>query len=241
MLCQFLWKKELEEERAKEVKQKGGGENDDVAADKGDGDASMEENDEADPENKKAEDHTKLEENKPPPLFETLEAESSAYIDYNKKYCLNYVRTFFNHHLDDPWFRTRLLPLEPFRKAEKERSRSTAEANKLKKEILQSLEDMNLGVIPKKDPDCADYLGPPMCNFVASCRLGVGTKPTAAAYSVYQQREYYEQQQQENETDMAHNILQGEDRKRIERHAKSHLHSFISWRAASRLWTCRQM
>ncbi|KAL7537510.1 hypothetical protein ACHAXR_007863 [Thalassiosira sp. AJA248-18] len=176
----------------------------------------------------------------PPPLFDSLTSESQAFTEYNTKYCLDYVRKFFNHHLDDPWFRTRLSPLETYRHAQKERKRSNTEACEMKKEIQQSLEDMNSGVIPKKDPDCADHLGVAKCNFVASCRLGVGTKPTSVANhhaynNMYQQRDVYynndqQQQQQDeppNETDMQHKVLEGEDRNRIERHAKSHLHSFI--------------
>ena len=175
-----------------------------------------------------------------PPLFDTIDAEMEAYSEYNTKYCLNYVRTFFNHHLDDPWFRLRLSPLEKYRQASKERVRANIEANEMKKEMIHSLEDMNSGVIPKKDPDCPEYLGPPKCNFVASCRLGVGTKPSSSSssssmMSLHHSREYYHEQQQQqqqqqtttSESDLQHNILQGEDRNRIERHAKSHLHSFI--------------
>ncbi len=38
----------------------------------------------------------------PPPLFESQDAKDAAYCEYNTKYCLNCIRTFFNHHLDDP-------------------------------------------------------------------------------------------------------------------------------------------
>ena len=258
MLCQFLWKKELEEEQAKELgldnnqppvvknadgSSNKGGDGDDTVMDEttkdeatmGDDDVNnVQETAAAEPEKPQA-----------PPLFENEESESDAYTEYNTKYCLNYVRTFFNHHLDDPWFRTHLSPLETYRVATKERKRSNTEAIELRKEILSSLEDMKKGVIPKKDPDCAEYLGAPKCNFVASCRLGVGTKPTSAAghhhhhhhggYNNYNnQHDYHhndEQQQQqqhpEDITDMQHKVLEGEDRNRIERHAKSHLHSFI--------------
>jgi len=249
-----LWKKEMEEERAKELKIKGGGdsaaENDAAAKGGEEGDHRPVDEDKMDEEDVKIKNEDGGEEggennnnnadndeneNLPPPLFESEEAESAAFADYNTKYCLNYVRTFFNHHLDDPWFRTRLSPLETLRAARRERKRADDESNEFKKEILQSLEDMNSGVIPKKDPDCAEYLGPPKCNFVAACRLGVGTKPTAGNYSAHQQREYYDRQEAENETDMQHNVLQGEDRNRIERHAKSHLHSFIKSEACVKI------
>jgi hypothetical protein len=158
-----------------------------------------------------------------PLLFESEEAESEAYEEYNSKYCLEYVRKFFNDHIDDPWFRMRLSPLEAYRQAKKERTRANQEAAELRKEILQSLEDMQSGVIPKKDPDFPDYLGPPKCNFVGSCRLGVGTKPTSA---MSYRRDHYNYDNMDAPSNQ-HLVLQGEDRNRIERHAKSHLHSFV--------------
>ena len=103
----------------------------------------------------------------PPPLFESQDAEDAAYREYNAKYCLNYVRTFFNHHLDDPWFRSRLSPLEAHRQAARERKRASAEACEIRREVAQSLEDAAKGAIPKKDPGSPEYLGPPRCNFVA--------------------------------------------------------------------------
>ncbi|KAL7446113.1 hypothetical protein ACHAXH_008725 [Discostella pseudostelligera] len=235
MLCRFLWKKELEEEQhamnstAKMQKfgDVGGNSSSDSANNNGGDRMSKDEvmggmeyqpSNEANPQEEEVE--TKP---LPPPLFDTIDAEMEAYSEYNTKYCLNYVRTFFNHHLDDPWFRNRLSPLEKYRQASKERARANYEANEMKKEMIHSLEDMNSGVIPKKDPDCPEYLGPPKCNFVASCRLGVGTKPSST--SLHQRDYYYEMQTSEN--DIQHNILQGEDRNKIERHAKSHLHSFI--------------
>ena len=222
MLCQFLWKRELEEaERASTIGKSNdgpreGGENDVVA----DADGGMP--------------------NLPPPppsLFESPDAEDAAYREYDTKYCLNYVRTFFNRHLDDPWFRVRLSPLEAVRQAARERKRASAEAGEMRREITQSLEDTASGVIPKKDPDSPEYLGPPKCSFVSGCRLGVGTKPTSVAsghphHHQYHQREYHDRQLHgPNDTDAQQQhhqiILQGEDRNRIERHAKSHLHSFI--------------
>jgi hypothetical protein len=145
---------------------------------------------------------------RPPPLFESQEAEDAAYRGYNAKYCLNYVRTFFNHHLDDPWFRSRLSPLEAYRQAGRERKRASAEACEMRREIVQSLEDAAKGAIPKKDPDSPEYLGPPRCNFVAGCRLGVGTKPTGAAggqhHHAYHYHHQWERQHSLNETDIQH-------------------------------------
>jgi len=159
MLCQFLWKKELEDEQAKELKlnskSEDGGEGETVAAAVSNEDKDVlmseggEENNsaEANPQQKQDEDKPQEEEKEvtqppPPPLFESTEAENEAYNEYNTKYCLNHIRTFFNHHLDDPWFRTHLSPLEKIRQVTKEYKRSKLEAIELKKEIVSSLEDM---------------------------------------------------------------------------------------------------
>ncbi|KAL7469200.1 hypothetical protein ACHAXS_009457 [Conticribra weissflogii] len=232
MLCQFLWKKELEKD-AKIARGEGAMGKHDAAMSSEEVDGDSKENygssadirEEGEPS---TEQPPPTEE--PDPLFESPEAEAEAYADYNMKYCLNYVRTFFNHHLDDPWFRQRLSPLEAVRKARRERVRANAEAAEFRKEILNSLEEQQSGVIPKKDPDCPDYLGPPKCNFVSGCRLGVGTKPTASLITApfYRRRNnsHYDDDYP-HEEESHHIVLQGEDRNRIERHAKSHLHSFI--------------
>jgi hypothetical protein len=235
MLCQFLWK-ELEEAQrgaggkwndgphAVEGGGSSGGGGDDVGVDAG-GTAvvvvAVVAADGADPHH-------------PPPLFESQDAEDAAYREYNAKYCLNYVRTFFNHHLDDPWFRSRLSPLEAHRQAARERKRASAEACEMRREVAQSLEDAAKGAIPKKDPDSPEYLGPPRCNFVAGCRLGVGTKPTGTAGGQHYHHQRVRQHSM-NEADMQHGVLHGEDRNRIERHAKSHLHSFIRYEGCVRV------
>ena len=50
------------------------------------------------------------------------------YDEYRKSYCLRYIRAFFNHHLDDSWFRERYSPLVRRRVALQERQRAAAEA-----------------------------------------------------------------------------------------------------------------
>ena len=240
MLCQFLWKKELENEQAKKLNldkpQEEEGNTTTMEKEesvvKVEADTSIENIAENNNNNATSEANPQEEEQDggPPPLFESPEAEEEAYNDFNQKYCLNYVRNFFNQHIDDPWYRVRLSPLETHRQVSKELKRAKMEASELKKEIQQSLEDMKSGVIPKKDDDCAEYLGPPKCNFVAACRLGVGTKPTHHHHHHHHHmydNQYNNNDHHENEIDMQHNVLQGEDRNRIERHAKSHLHSFI--------------
>ena len=271
LLCQFMWKKELEEqakkkdimkeeEEAKDTKEREDADmsnNNDEAANAANGDdndndpskenkldegnsgvaAVQKDGDNNDNNDNTEEGVTATEETTPqpppppPPLFESEEAQTEAYEEYSSSYCLDYVRAFFNQHLDDPWFRRRLSPLERYRQAKKERTRANEEATELRKEILQSLEDMQSGVIPKKDPDCPDYLGPPKCNFVGSCRLGVGTKPTSAMSYRRDNNNYDNMDAPSNQ----HLVLQGEDRNRIERHAKSHLHSFVKSEACVKI------
>lgn len=247
MLCQFLWRKELEDEEAKkyppppspqqrqEDRLDGGAVEENaekhdlpmVPTEEGDDNIKSTNTDDT---NNNANEHQPPP-HQHPPLFESDQEATQAYTIYNHKYCLNYIRTFFNSHLDDPWFRHHLSPLVKYRQATAERTRSNVEANEIKKEILYSLEESNLGVIPKKDPDCPEYLGSPKCSFVSGCRLGVGTKPSNLLLMRHYHRQYddyneggKEEEQQQQQSMMA---LQGEDRNRIERHAKSHLHSFI--------------
>ena len=87
------------------------------------------------------------------------------------------------------------------------------------KELKHSLEEESLGVIPKKDPDCPDYLKAPKCSFVSGCRLSVGTKESVVSMMSSSSGYHNGYSSQE--------ILMGEDRNRIERHAKCHLHSFV--------------
>jgi len=265
LLCQFIWKKELEEQAKKDIAGDEAANDVDDDKKKKDGDMSKNGNNHGEevmkvdepskeinnstegngattqgdnnednakegaataaPSTEETEESTTP---KPPPLFESEEAEAVAYEEYNSKYCLEYVRQFFNEHIDEPWFRRRLSPLETYRQAKKERARANEEATELRKEILQSLEDMQSGVIPKKDPDCPDYLGPPRCNFVGSCRLGVGNKPTSSSAMSYR-RDYnnYDTMDGPASSSNQHLALPEEDRNKIEHHAKGHLHSFV--------------
>ena len=189
MLCQFLWKKELEALQARDWtklnEETNSGERSDVAV--LDGTDSV----------------IPIQDDGPPPLFDSTDAEEVAYREYNAKYCLNYVQKFFNKHIDDPWFRARLSPLEAVRFATKERKRASAEAYEMRREIVQSLDDATSGVIPKKDPDCPEYLGSPKCNFIASCCLGVGTNPSTTCGSIATNGYHYHHHQRvELDTDM---------------------------------------
>lgn len=87
--------------------------------------------------------------------------EDETYDDYRKKYCLNYVRTFFNTHLDDSWFRSLYSPLVKHRLALQERTRAKNEAQSFAQELDSSL---------SRDSGS----GP--CFFVLKARLGGGVR-----------------------------------------------------------------
>jgi SERRATE/Ars2, N-terminal domain len=88
--------------------------------------------------------------------------DDQGYEDYRKGYCLNYIRTFFNQHLDDSWFRSLYSPLEQYRVALQERNRARGEAEAFMGE-LQSSMGKNVGDKSK-------------CFFILAARLGGGTK-----------------------------------------------------------------
>ena len=212
MLCQYVWEQQLVAARKLEQR-------DDVnAAKKNDGETAAA----TTSNNEQSEELSSS-----PPLFSTPEEASKAYLEYNTKYCLNYVRTFFNAHLDDGWFRLHLSPGARYQRALIEKSRANLESNELRKEILHSLDEESLGVIPKKeDPDCP--LKPPKCSFVSLCRLGVGTKPstTGGSSSRHHPSRYGGGSGHHDHHD-GEFVLLDHDKNRIERHAKSHLHSFV--------------
>ena len=61
------------------------------------------------------------------------------YDEYRKSYCLNYVRTFFNEHMDDSWFRSLYSPLEKVEVEQQERRRAAKEAEEFSKELESSV------------------------------------------------------------------------------------------------------
>jgi hypothetical protein len=81
-------------------------------------------------------------------------APQETYPDYVKRYCLHYIRTFFNQHLDDQWFRQRYSPLECKRFIKKEQYRAIQEAATICSEIQNEAN-----------------------TFVLDARLGGGVKP----------------------------------------------------------------
>jgi hypothetical protein len=84
------------------------------------------------------------------------------YDEYRRSYCLNYIRTFFNDHMDDSWFRRKFSPLEKKREATQERQRAAKEAQEMQSELQDSL-------AKQKSTDSK-------CFFIMKARLGGGIK-----------------------------------------------------------------
>jgi hypothetical protein len=90
------------------------------------------------------------------------------YDEYRKVYCLNYIRTFFNQHIDDSWFRAMYSPLERYRGSLQERNRAAREASEFAQEMERSLTNQisAAGVGGPGDPSF----------FVLKARLGGGIR-----------------------------------------------------------------
>ena len=145
MLCEFLWKEQEGTGDDKEATGKGMEKSEDDSGDK-DKDTSDENNNsngnEGDDESPKS------------------PQENPAYKEYRQKYCLNYVRTFFNRHMDDSWFRLQYSPLAKVRATQLELDRARKEASSMIEELESSLQ--------KQSQDT--------CYFIMKARLGAGTK-----------------------------------------------------------------
>jgi hypothetical protein len=111
-----------------------------------------------------------------PPKEENPEAEDTqqpAYDEYRRRYCLNYVRAFFNKHLDDSWFRNRYSPACRKRIAEQEQQRAVSEAQLIRHSIEESLKEAKADT----NADSANVVP----SFVKQARLGGGVKQSASA------------------------------------------------------------
>lgn len=87
------------------------------------------------------------------------------YDEYRKRFCLNYVRSFFNTHMDDSWFRNRYSPLGKKRTVITERERAKQEAQAFQSQMEESLQES----VPPGE----------RCSFVKAARLGGGVKTSA--------------------------------------------------------------
>jgi len=60
---------------------------------------------------------------------------TETYDEYRKRYALNYIRAFFNQHMDDSWFRNRYSPLLKRRVLEDEYERAATEAKAMMEQV----------------------------------------------------------------------------------------------------------
>ncbi len=106
------------------------------------------------------------------------------YKSYNEAYCLKYVRSFFNQHLDDTWFRRRYSPLEYRKKIQEHRDRAAFEATCFMNEVNDSCVEATLAssVVKQEDGavDGTNGVTAPTPSFVVNARLGGGIKPTTS-------------------------------------------------------------
>lgn len=119
-----------------------------------------------------------------PPPSDINNHDQESYQEYVKRYCLNYVRTFFNSHYDIEWFRQRYSPLEYKRFVEKERARAHKEALAIVQELNNDVsqqdpnsansEDVTNAIVAHSDASPA--------TFVLNARLGGGVKPTSSSH-----------------------------------------------------------
>lgn len=86
--------------------------------------------------------------------------EETPYEKYRRGYCLNYSRAFFNHHMDDTWFRSKYSPVVREHVAEVERERAIHEAKCILKDAS------------------VDSSGDSVHPFIAGAKLGGGQKQT---------------------------------------------------------------
>lgn len=91
------------------------------------------------------------------------------YDEYRKTYCLNYVRMFFNEHMDDSWFRSLYSPLEKYRVAMQEKDRAAQEAKAFAQELETSI---------AKQVSSSGNTGSDPSFFVLKARLGNGVRQT---------------------------------------------------------------
>ena len=72
---------------------------------------------------------------------------NAAYDAYRRKYCLNFIRAFFNQHLDDSWFRALYSPAARQKWLQREHQRAVSEAQAMLQEITKPsfIEQAGLG------------------------------------------------------------------------------------------------
>ena len=125
MLCEYVWKDQAAERQLQ---------------------AAMNDESDTDAPPKESENETSNDDD---------DKKQETYDEYRREYCLNYVRAFFNEHMDDSWFRKTYSPLERKRAVVEEFERASQEAAIFSQQVSASTE-----------------------TFIDQARLGNGTKET---------------------------------------------------------------
>eukprot|EP00978_Attheya_sp_CCMP212_P002531 scaffold5143_cov52-Attheya_sp.AAC.1 len=158
--------------------------------------------------------------------------EELTYDAYRSKYSLNYIRSFFNAHLDDSWFKKRYSPLDHKRAVLAERERAKAEALVMRQQALSSLQDLG----ESASTSTSTLASTSVCSFVVQARLGVGVKPTKASethHHAHAQQQQQQQQQQHrvkrkyNSTDAAPELDMLDQRDDDNPLPRTHLHACV--------------
>ena len=97
------------------------------------------------------------------------------YDEYRKSYCVNYVRTFFNEHMDDSWFRFMYSPLECYHVAQQENNRAAQEAKEFTQELESSLSKT---ISSSSTSNGSSNSNSDTSFFVLKARLGGGIRQT---------------------------------------------------------------
>jgi hypothetical protein len=100
------------------------------------------------------------------------------YDEYRKSYCLNYVRTFFNEHMDDSWFRFMYSPLERYQVARQERNRAVQESKEFAQELESSVSKTISSSSTTTNANGSSSSSRDASFFVLKSRLGGGIRQT---------------------------------------------------------------
>jgi hypothetical protein len=115
------------------------------------------------------------------------EENSQTYDAYRQEYCLNYVRSFFNEHMDDSWFRTSYSPLEQKRAVLQERQRASDEAAVFSEQVTSSptsfIEQARLGNGIKEATTTSSSRKRKYSDDYASTSNGVNAVPQSHVFS----------------------------------------------------------
>ena len=105
-----------------------------------------------------------------------------SYQEYRQSYCTNVIRSFFNAHLDDEWFRKRYSPHHRVIQALKERERAAQEAKSIMNAVTSNKQ-----------------------MFLTQSRLGIGKHLSSSQYSKKRKNNPSDANYSEQETALANN------------------------------------